>query len=270
MLASSAPAAADLLRARYLVTLIGLPLGVAGVTATLRPDSYQVEANAKLIGIASLISRAKGAASASGAIRFGRLAPSTYATISANSKSVRTVRMGMKAGTVRAIEISPPVNVDSPDRVPLTAADKRHIVDPMSAVVMPVPAGRPLVGPAACNRSIPIFDGISRFDIVMHYVGTRHAKAKGYSGPVSVCRVRYVPVAGYRRHRKATQFMAHNKQIEVWLAPIKSAHVAVPFRISILTVIGTTVIEAAEFHVEPSHRGSRRRSLKLSRNGTKP
>ena len=253
---SSGPAAADVLRIRYSLSLIGLPFGTAGMTATLEPNSYQIEGDAKLTGLASLISDAKGAASASGAILLGRVAPATYATTAANAKLTRTVRMGMNAGTVRAVEISPPLFDEAPDRVPVTEADKRNIIDPMSAVVMPVPSGQPLVGPAACNRTIPVFDGDSRFDLVMSYVGTREAKAKGYAGPVSVCAVRYVPVAGYRRNRKATQFMANNNQIEVWLAPVENAHVAVPFRMSILTLLGTTVIEASEFHIEPSQKAA--------------
>lgn len=254
--ASPAHAGTDVLHIRYSLSLIGLPFGTAGVTATLTPTSYQVEADAKLSGLATLISSAKGVASASGAISLGRLAPATYATTSANARATRTVRMGMNAGTVRAVEISPPIIDDSPDRVPVTEADKRNIIDPMSAVVMPIPVGQPLVGPAACNRSIPVFDGYSRFDINMSYVGTRNVKVIGYSGPVSVCGVRYVPVAGYRRNRKATQFMADNNKIEVWLAPIETAHVVVPFRISVLTLLGTTIIEAAEFHVEPGEKAA--------------
>jgi hypothetical protein len=203
-----------------------------------------------------LVSSAKGETTASGAITLGRLAPATYATISANSKMVRTVRMGMNAGNVRAVEITPPIIDDSPDRVPVTEADRRNIIDPMSAVVMPVPSGQPLVGPAACNRSIPIFDGYSRFNINLSYVGTRQVTAKGYVGPVSVCAVRYVPVAGYRRNRKATQFMTNNNQMEVWLAPIASARVAVPFRISVMTQLGTTIIEAEEFRLEPSDKAA--------------
>lgn len=250
------PAAADVLRARYSLSLIGLPIGTAGITANLEPSSYNIEADVKLTGLAALISSARGAATASGAISLGRVAAATYATTSANAKMTRTVRMGMNAGTVRDVEISPPIFDEAPDRVPVTEADKHNIIDPMSAVVMPIPRGQPAVGPAACNRSIPVFDGDSRFDIVMKYVGTREAKAKGYAGPVSVCAVRYVPVAGYRRDRKATQFMADNTHIEVWLAPVENAHVAVPFRISVLTLIGTTVIEAAEFHVEPSEKAA--------------
>ena len=79
--------------------------------------------------------------------------------------------------------------------------------------------------------------------------GEREVSAKGYRGPVAVCAVRYVPIAGHRRDRPATKFMADNKDLEVWLAPIDGARVLMPFRVSVRTMIGTTVIEASEFSV---------------------
>jgi hypothetical protein len=106
------------------------------------------------------------------------------------------------------------------------------------------------VSPAACNRKNPIFDGYTRIDVVLTYVGERSAKTKGYEGPVAVCAARYVPISGHRRDRPATKFMADNKDLEVWLAPIASDHVLIPFRISVRTMIGTTVVEASEFRVD--------------------
>jgi hypothetical protein len=44
--------------------------------------------------------------------------------------------------------------------------------------------------------------------------------------------------------------MADNKDLEVWLAPIASDHVLIPFRVSVRTMIGTTVIEAQEFRLD--------------------
>ena len=44
--------------------------------------------------------------------------------------------------------------------------------------------------------------------------------------------------------------MAENKDLEVWLAPIASDHVLIPFRVSVRTMIGTTVVEASEFRVD--------------------
>jgi hypothetical protein len=74
--------------------------------------------------------------------------------------------------------------------------------------------------------------------------------AKGYDGPVAVCAARYVPISGHRRDRPATKFMADNKDLEVWLAPIARDHLLFPFRVSVRTMIGTTVVEASEFRVD--------------------
>ncbi len=47
----------------------------------------------------------------------------------------------------------------------------------------------------------------------------------GYSGAVLVCTGRYNPIAGHRTGRKSTQFMADNRDMEVWLAPVEGARV---------------------------------------------
>jgi hypothetical protein len=73
-------------------------------------------------------------------------------------------------------------------------------------------------------------------------------QAKGYSGPVAVCNARYTPIAGHR-NRKPVQFMAENRDMQVWLAPIGDSRVLAPFRISVATMVGQTVIEASDFEV---------------------
>ena len=159
--------------------------------------------------------------------------------------------MSLDAGNVKAVEIFPPFE-DKEGRVPVTAANKRNILDPATALIMAVPEGQPLVGPAACNRTIPVYDGYVRFDVTLHYVGERHVAVEGYSGPVSVCAARYTPVSGHKRDSKSTKFMAENTDIEAWLAPIERAHVVVPFHVALMTLAGTAVIDAVEFSVEPS------------------
>ena len=244
-----APAWAETVHVRYSVTLLGLPMGTAGYTATLTPTSYRVDGNAKLTGLANLVANSKGAAASSGAIAGARVLPAAYANTATNPETTRTVRMGLSAGNVTAIDITPPFE-DKPGRVPLTEASKRGIVDPLSAIVMAVPAGQPLIGPASCDRTIPIFDGYTRFNISLSYVGTREVKTKGYAGPVVVCAVRYTPIAGHRPQRAATKFMTDNKRLEAWLAPVESARILLPFRVSVATQVGTTVIEAQEFVIE--------------------
>lgn len=258
-------ASAETVQVRYRVSLIGLPLGTAEARANLDQSHYSIEAEAKLTGIAALVARSKGSATASGAIRNGRLAPADYATTSANANMTRTIRMAMNAGTVMAVKISPPFDA-LPGRIPVTPALRRNIVDPLSALLMTVPANEPLVGPAACNRRIPIFDGYTRFDITLSYVRSQMLRTRGYRGPVSVCAARYVPIAGHRPGGPATKFMAENRHLQVWLAPLSEVRVELPVRISILTLFGTTVLQATDIrHGAPfvltSAENRRRRAL---------
>jgi hypothetical protein len=241
-------ACADSWHASYNVSLLGLPIGAADVSGQISATGYRIEATAKIAGLATILSTAKGAATGAGAIASGRILPASFATTAANSKMTRTVRMAMSEGAVTAVDISPPID-EKPGRVPLRDKDKHGIVDPVGSIVVPVAGNAPLVGPAACDRSIPIFDGYTRFDIRLSYVGQRHVTAKGYNGQVVVCSARYVPIAGHNPDRPAIKFMVDNKQMELWLAPIESARVLVPYRVSVHTMIGTTVVEASEFSV---------------------
>jgi hypothetical protein len=242
------PAGADVLHATYRVSLVGLPIGAANLNAQLSPTSYAIVADGKLTGLARLFSNARGASTGQGSIVQGHVSPATFATIAASSNMTRTIRMAIAGNAVTGVAIEPPFQ-DKPDRVPLGPHDEQNIVDPVGAVVFPAPASGPLVSPAACNRKIPIFDGYTRFDIDLSYVGERNVRAKGYSGPVAVCEFRYVPISGHQRDRPATKFMTDNKDLEVWLAPIERDHVLIPFRVSARTMIGTTVIEASEFRL---------------------
>ena len=134
--------------------------------------------------------------------------------------------------------------------MPLTDAHRRNIVDPLSAFLMPV-SGKG-GGEAACNRTLPIFDGAARYDIKLSYGGAKEIKVDGYSGPVAICNARYVPIAGHRALRPSTKFMAENREISTWLAPIAGTSVMIPVRISVKTMIGTAVIEASSFKVDPA------------------
>ncbi len=248
-LVAAGDARADVLHVTYRVSLIGLPIGAVNLMADLTPTSYSIQGDAKLTGLARLLGNARGASTGKGDIIEGHVSPATFATIAASSNMTRTIRMALDGNAVTGVDISPPFE-DRPDRVPLGPGDEKGVVDPAGAVIITAPASGPIVSPAACNRKVPIFDGYTRFDIDLTYVGERRVTAKGYDGPVVVCAARYVPIAGHRRDRPATKFMAENKDLEVWLAPIERDRVLIPFRVSVRTMIGTTVVEATEFHVQ--------------------
>ena len=238
-------ALAEPFQVKYSVHLIGLPLGSAGLNGSIDPDTYKIEANARLSGIAAVISNSKGAAVSTGSLDGRKPAPATYATTSSSSVMTRTIRMALNGGDVRAVDISPPIE-EPPDRIPVTENQRRGIVDPLSALLMPIGEGEGLMSPSSCSRTIPVYDGFTRFDVVLSYSGTKQVKIAGYSGPVVICAARYIPISGHRPNRHVTEFMAQNKDMEVWLAPLANTRVLVPYKISVATLVGTTVIEAKE------------------------
>jgi hypothetical protein len=242
-----APATADILKAHYTVSIVGLHIGDLYADGILGQQNYRISLNAKLSGLAAVVSSLRLALASSGTVRKNGLAPNAYATSSANSGETRTLRMALSGGNVRAVEIMPPPDFHGLERVPVTEEDKRNILDPTSALLMTVPAGEQLVGAAACNRTLPIYDGYARFDIQLSFSGTRDVAVPGYSGPVSVCSARYRPVSGHYVNSKSAKYMAENDGIEVWLAPVEHAHVVVPLRVSMPTQSGHVVIEAVEF-----------------------
>jgi len=255
-LAQAQPLKARTLKVSYDITLAGLPLGKADLSSSFTGPKYEMEGRAKLTGLAMILTGGKGEASASGTLADD--APprsSNFAVVSKTSDNQRSVRMGLKSGRVAKVEIDPPLE-PRPDRVPVKAADKRGVVDPMSALLMPAVASKNLTDPANCDRTIPVFDGASRMNVVLSYGETKSVEVPGYSGPVLVCNARYVPISGHRSERPATKFMQENKDISVWLAPVEGPRLLFPLKVSVRTMIGMGEMQASLWSLEEDGKAS--------------
>lgn len=248
--AGATAASATSLKADYLITLAGLTLGHADLAGSFVGDRYELRMNARLTGLAGLFSGSgRGGAVASGTLGSGRALAGAFTANGKSGGAQRVVQVGLSSGNVEQIRIDPPFE-ERPDRVPLTEAHKRAIIDPLSAVVGVTARGGKLDDPANCNRRLPVFDGTQRFDVVLSYAETRAVTRPGFSGNVLVCNVRYEPIAGHRPARPAVKFMAENRDISVWYAPVEGTRVLVPLRISLSTMLGTSVVEAERWRVE--------------------
>jgi len=249
-LAQAQPQKAQTLKVSYDLTLAGLPLGKADLSSSFKGSKYEMEGRAKLTGLAMILTGGRGEANASGTLD-GASPPrsASFAVVSRTSDNQRSVRMGLKKGRVAKVEIDPPLD-PKPDRVPVKAADKKGVVDPMSALLMPAMASKDLTDPANCDRTIPVFDGASRMNVVLSYAETKSVEVPGYAGPVLVCNARYVPISGHRSERPATKFMQENKDMSVWLAPVEGARVLFPLKVSVRTMIGMGEMQASLWSLE--------------------
>jgi hypothetical protein len=235
------------MRASYAITIAGIPVGGVEAESQFTARGYAMSLRGFTRGISRLVSDATTLMASNGRFGRDRPLPATYTLDTTEDGSDARVRMVMREGTITSLTAEPGL-VEAPDRVPVTDADRRSIIDPLSAFIVPVDAAGTTSG-AVCDRTIPIFDGWQRYDIRLAYKETRSVDGSGeaYNGDVVVCSARYVPVAGHRPSREAVQFMASNTNLEIWLMPVGDGSVMVPYNIIIGTRVGLMSIRSTRF-----------------------
>jgi hypothetical protein len=237
------------LEARYTAALAGIPLGTGTWVIDFAADQYTTVASGRTSGLVKLVSDGSGSTGAKGVIQGANVVSFGYVSNTISGKKVDEVHMGLQGGVVRDVVAVPPLE-PSPDRVPVTDAHRKGVVDPMSAMLIPVAGKGEVVVPEACKRRLAIFDGRQRADIELVYKRMDHVHAdKGYSGPVVVCTALYRPIAGYRPGRAAIKYLVEQRDMELWLAPIAGTRVLVPFRFSVPTPFGLGTLQAHYFVV---------------------
>ena len=238
----------------YAVTVGGFRFAEAKLSLVVRDKAYSAKLYMSSSGLGRIFSSGRGNATSAGWLKRAKVAPSRYDLESRASGSRSTrVSMALANGRVRKLAVSPKLRKRK-DRVPVTSRHKRNITDPLSAILMPVRGKRAEIGAGACKRTIPVFDGWTRYDVKFHYKGTRTVKNTDYNGKVVVCGARWVPVAGHRPHKKSVKKMAGNKSMEAWLAPVGKLPLFVPYRISMTTNVGELVVEARRLRIMPNQK----------------
>ena len=235
------------LDARYSVTLSGMPVGKGSWVIDIAENQFTAAASGATAGLLRVFASGQGSGASRGYLVSGNPVPATFAASITSDKKTEEIRMTLAAGDVKEVAVSPEWP-DDPERVPVTEAHFHGVSDPMTGSLIRVPGtGNPL-GPQACQRTTPIFDGRMRYNLQFVYKRMEQVKAdKGYEGPVVVCAMYFVPIAGYIPHRPTVKYLASQRDMEVWLAPIGSTRVLVPYRISMPTPIGMGVMQATQF-----------------------
>lgn len=231
----------------YDISIAGLTVGRGSLSLVLQGNAYSAKVGLEPAGIGTLFSTGKGGAEASGWLVGSKVVPSKYQMASHAANRDFFVALGQGSGHIRSFEVSPHFK-PNPERIKVTRRHRRNAMDPLSAALMPVAKSKSAMGPAACRRKLPIFDGWTRFDIKLSFKEIREVSGRGYDGPVVVCKAKWVPVAGHRPSKASVKYMA-KASMEAWLAPLGRDNVLIPYRISMDTQTGRLVVQAAKLNV---------------------
>ena len=248
-LASIAPAHAkkNSINGLYNVSIAGFKVGHGTLSLVMQGNAYSAKVGLKPAGIGTLFTTGKGGAEASGWLVGSKVVPSRYQMASHAANRDFYVALKQGSGHIRNMEVTPQFRPNK-ERIKVTRRHRQNAMDPLSAALMPVRSPKQALGPAACKRKLPIFDGWTRFDIKLSYKGTREVSGKGYNGTVVVCKAQWVPVAGHRPSKESVKYMA-KAGMEAWLAPMGRDNVLIPYRISIDTKSGRLVVQASKLNI---------------------
>jgi Protein of unknown function (DUF3108) len=235
------------LDAAYVVTLGGVPVGKGSWNIDVQDDQFTATATGATSGLLRVFASGSGNSAAHGTISGGLPVASTYASTIVADNRADQVRILFSGGAVKEYLADPPT-IPNPDRVPLTDATRKGVLDPMTASLIRVAGNGDTFVPEACQRTLPVFDGRMRYDLQLVFKHLDKVKSeRGYQGTVVVCAVYFSPIAGHVPERSTIKYLVAQRDMELWLAPIAGTRLMVPYRASVPTPIGVGVMQATQF-----------------------
>ena len=225
----------------YDLSFLNLGVGAADLTGDLARDRYALKLGGRLTGLAGWFFQGSGSAGSTGRLSPTGTVPNDFRIDSLYGGAPVRVHVVFNDGAVTRSEVEPEP-APKPDRVPVTAADRTGVTDPIGMLAVPVGPGD--LAPALCDRRIPVFDGATRADLVLSRGVVVTVAAGPYRGPALDCRIRWVPVAGHRAKGSSVRRMQDNDDMRVRLAPVAGTALLLPLAISVGTGWGTARIEA--------------------------
>jgi hypothetical protein len=103
------------------------------------------------------------------------------------------------------------------------------IIDPLSAMLVPIPGPNGALSQEACRRTLPVFDGRNRYDLKLAFKRMdKLSEDQGYKGSVVVCALSYEPIAGHGGSTPLAKYLSEGREMEIALAPVSGTPVLAP------------------------------------------
>jgi hypothetical protein len=233
------------LDASYTISFAGIRVGDIAATVVVGDGEYAISARGRAGGVMKVLVDGEASFTARGTIKDSDPAPTTFTSKIISNAQTSDVTMVLDEGSVKEIAAAPQPGAD---RVPLTQANRHGIVDPLTAMLFSAAAAGEGLSPEACRHTLPIFDGHHRYDLKLRFKRMDKVTAeKGYAGSVVVCSVGYEPIAGHRPSTPLVKYLSEGREMEIALAPLVGTRLLAPFRVTVVIMLATLVIEANQF-----------------------
>lgn len=247
LLPASAPAleAPRTLHAEYRITYFGLRVASASFVSTFAGDRFRVDGSFRSAGVARLFDQTEATTHVTGRFFGDSLRPSEYVLnyVHGGKQKKTAIRYGRNG--IESTERHPAPRPPGRDWVPLGPDDLAAALDPVSGTLLRAASPRDV-----CNRTIRAYDGEFRVDLPLSFAGMQSYSTRGFKGEVVRCVAAFVPVSGYRKGRRALEFLQRKPRIEIAFAPVGDTGVHAPIAATVETEIGPVKLNATLFSVD--------------------
>jgi hypothetical protein len=227
--------------ATYAITFARISVGNATLGADFKESDYSITATGRVGGAMRVLLNGEASLTTHGIVKDGRPEPRSFTSKIKSEEESDAVTMSLEAGNVTELILTPPAPSTG---APATDADRQGIIDPLSAMLVPADGTGEELRQAACQRTLPIFDGRYRYNLKLAFKRMDKLSAgKGYAGPVIVCSLEYQPIAGLGASTPLVKYLSEGREMELVLAPMPGTRVLVPVRFVVVSMLANLVIE---------------------------
>ncbi len=224
----------------YRLTLAGLTVAKASFVTEVSSNNYTISGSFKAAGIVDVFTDITAETSVSGQLAKSRMQARRYSLLYKSGRSERSYDVRFLNGNVTETIVDPKPGKRPDTWIAVSDADLKAVFDPITGLVVPQDE-------AVCSRTLPIYDGESRMDLVLSPKGSKTAKLAGVETEVTICGIRYIPKSGYRRGRDDIDYMSRATGMEIWFAKTDTLKVYAPVYARVPTRLGPLHITAVKF-----------------------
>jgi hypothetical protein len=237
----AARADAPLYRGEFALTYLGLTIATIDFDSRVDGDRYSIDGKVASAGLGAFFYDTRGTLKATGRVTDRVQSDSFRAKYRYDDKPT-LVELGFEKGDVVKVVNEPPLKKRRKDWVPIEPSDLKSVVDPLAATLVRADSLDDV-----CKGGARMFDGEMRADLGLSLANKGEISVKGYEGPTVTCQLKFTPVAGYRKGRKALDYLKDKSRIMVTFAEIGKTGVYAPIHATIGTQIGTITVKARRF-----------------------
>ena len=225
----------------YSISFAGIPVARSKFKTIIDGNALSVQGSLATAGLAAAFDSTKATSTSSGIVSKNGVETQLFELNYKSGKKSRSTRISFRSGNVVETTITP-TREPNPNNVPIEPGQLDGVVDPFFAsLVLAASADE------VCNRTIKVFDGVLRLNLVMRPAGSEPYVVGKLKGNGVRCAVRYQPVAGHKAKSGSVTYMAEGERAAIVFGALPGTSLYAPVKASIKTKNGTINIRATKF-----------------------